>query len=242
MDFAGLAPAGRSHPLGAEKVAAWPLASLGHRNLTPGLLRQLVAALLHGPALTVSQPGFAGTPESLILRTGPGRLRRPHRKAGRNVQHVPHPQGRQALPEGRRHPEGVVRRDPSSLQVAPLLCPPHHLQGQLRLGPVALPILRHTRRLTPVFVRGPTLGQIQPLVHQCPSQRADIGQEHPRLAVGHLPQPPAVLPGHSHRLPPLLGKVAAVQHSPALFGLEVAPGAGVKLEPKRALTTPAPFS
>ena len=43
-----------------------------------------------------------------------------------------------------------------------------------------------------------------------PSQRADIGQEHPRLAVGHLPQPPAVLPGHSHRLPPLLGKVAAV--------------------------------
>ena len=144
VDFAGLAPAGRSHPLGAEKVAAWPLASLGHRNLTPGLLRQLVAALLHGPALTVSQPGFAGTPESLILRTGPGRLRRPHRKAGRNVQHVPHPQGRQALPEGRRHPEGVVRRDPSSLQVAPLLCPPHHLQGQLHLGPVALPILQHT--------------------------------------------------------------------------------------------------
>ena len=40
VDFAGLAPAGRSHPLGAEKVAAWPLASLGHRNLTPGLLRQ----------------------------------------------------------------------------------------------------------------------------------------------------------------------------------------------------------
>ena len=26
------------------------------------------------------------------------------------------------------------------------------------------------------------------------------------LAVGHLPQPPAVLPGHSHRLPPLLPK------------------------------------
>ena len=84
---------------------------------------RLVAALLHGPALTVSQPGFAGTPESLILRTGPGRLRRPHHKARRNVQHVPHPQGRQALPEGRRHPEGVVRRDPSSLQVAPLHVP-----------------------------------------------------------------------------------------------------------------------
>ena len=93
------------------------------------------------------------------------------------------------------------------------MCPPHQSP---RPTPswisVAEPILRHTRRLTPVFVRGPTLGQIQPLVHQCPSQRADIGQEHPRLAVGHLPQPPAVLPGHSHRLPPLLGKVAAVQH------------------------------
>ena len=96
VDFAGLAPAGRSHPLGAETVAAWSLASLGHRNLTPGLLRQLVAALLHGPYRLAA---WVCGDESLILRTGPGRLRRPHRKAGRNVQDVAHPQCRQSLPE-----------------------------------------------------------------------------------------------------------------------------------------------
>ena len=105
-------------PLGAEKVAAWPLASLGHRNLTPGLLRQLVAALLHGPALAVSSLDLRRTPESLILRTGPGRLRRPHRKARRNVQHVPHP-AKAARPSRKDGdiPIRVVRRDPSSLQV-----------------------------------------------------------------------------------------------------------------------------
>ena len=100
----------KSHPLGAEKVAAWPAGwKVGRRNLTPGLLRQLVAALLHGWRYLIAAwvCGDARIPDT---PPGPGRLRRPHRKAGRNVQHVPHPQGGQALPEGRRHPEGVVRR------------------------------------------------------------------------------------------------------------------------------------
>ncbi len=42
-----------------------------------------------------------------------------------------------------------------------------------------------------------------------PSSQA---QEHSGLAVGHLPQPAAVLTGHPDGLPALLGEVAAVQH------------------------------
>ena len=70
VDFAGLPLAGWPHPLGAEPVAAGTLASLGHRYLPPGIPRQFFAALGHGPALTVSQPGLAGTPPVLICRTG----------------------------------------------------------------------------------------------------------------------------------------------------------------------------
>ena len=62
VDFARLPPAGWPRPLGAEPVAAGTLASLGHRYLPPGIPRQFIAALLHGPALTVSQPGLAGAP------------------------------------------------------------------------------------------------------------------------------------------------------------------------------------
>ena len=134
----------------AEKVAAWSLASIGHRNLTPGLLRQLIAALRHGAPLPAHQPGFAGRPPSLVCRTGPSRLRRPHRKARRNVQDVPRPQGRQSLPEGRRHSEGVVPGDPPGPEVAQFQGPFQHIQRQLGLRPVALPLLRNLRRLTPV--------------------------------------------------------------------------------------------
>ena len=49
-------------PLGAEPVAAWTLATLGHRYLPPGLLRQFSAALRHCPPLPAHQPGFAGRP------------------------------------------------------------------------------------------------------------------------------------------------------------------------------------
>ena len=45
VDLAGLAPDGRPHPLGAELIAAGPLASLGHPDLPPGLRRQFSAAL-----------------------------------------------------------------------------------------------------------------------------------------------------------------------------------------------------
>ena len=60
VDFAGLPPAGWTNPLSAEPVAAGTLASLGHRYLPPGLLRQFITALLHSAPLTPHQPGFAG--------------------------------------------------------------------------------------------------------------------------------------------------------------------------------------
>ena len=212
VDFAGPPLRGRTHPLGAEPVAAGALASLGHRYLPPSLIRQLITALLHGPVLPIPQLGFAGAPEPLIFRTGPSRLQGPDRSAARNVQDVAHPQSRQAVPEGRRHAEGIIRSDPSGLQMAQLQGLLQHLQGQFRLRPVVSSLLRHPRRLAPGIVGSPTLRQVQPLVHQRPAQRADAGQEHPGLAVGHLAQPPTVLPGHSRRFPPLLGEVAAVQH------------------------------
>ena len=190
VDFAGLPLAGWPHPLGAT-VAAGTLVSLC-RYLPPDP-PAIHRCVLHGPALTVSQPGFAGTPESLILRTGPSRLPATCR---RGVQPV-HPQRRQPVPEGRRHPEGVVPSNPLGPEVAALQGPLQHLQGQPGLRPVAPSLLRHPRRCAPAFVRGPVLRQIQPFVHQGPPQRADVSQEHPGLAVGHLAQSPAVLPGHS---------------------------------------------
>ena len=39
----------------------------------------------------------------------------------------------------RNHPDRIQITFDDRRLVAPLLCPPHHLQGQLRLGPVALP-------------------------------------------------------------------------------------------------------
>ena len=157
------------------------------------------------------------------------------RKAGRNVQHVPHPQGRQALPEGRRHPEGVVRRQthlqpsggPAPVPAPPSPRPTPSWTGSPAGGPPAHP--PHAHRSSP---RSNSAGRYSPVGRTCPPMPvpgADIGQEHPRLAVGHLPQTaPAVLPGHSHRLPPLLGKVAAVQHP---HPLDAPAGSQVLLQP-----------
>ena len=73
------------------------------------------------------------------------------------------------------------------------------------------------------------MGRYKPLVHQRPAQRADVGQEHPTLAVGHLAQPAAVLPGHSRRFPALLGEVAAIEHPHRLRVSQ--PGGQVFLQP-----------
>ena len=59
--FAGLTPAGCPHHLSAEPVAVRPLASLGHRNLTPGLLGQFITALRHGTPQPASL-GLRGAP------------------------------------------------------------------------------------------------------------------------------------------------------------------------------------
>ena len=188
-----------------------PLGTLGHRYLPPGLLGQFIAAPGHGAALSVHQLWLAGTPESLIVRVAPSGNQRPHRGATRNVQHVAHPLGRQAVPKGRRHTEGVVPGNPYGFQMAALQSPLQHLQGQLR-RPVPAPVCRHSRRLTPAAVRSPTLRQVQPLVRQGPPQGADIGQKHSGLAVGHLAQSATVLAGHPYGLSPPLGEVAALQH------------------------------
>ncbi len=77
VDFAGLPPAGWTHPLSAEPLAAGTLASLSHGYLTPGLLRQFITALLHSAPLPAHQPGFAGLPPALIDRVCPRLLERP---------------------------------------------------------------------------------------------------------------------------------------------------------------------
>ena len=61
VDFAGLTPAGCPHHLSAEPVAVRPLASFGHRNLTPGLLGQFITALRHGTPQPASL-GLRGAP------------------------------------------------------------------------------------------------------------------------------------------------------------------------------------
>ena len=110
--LARLALPGYPHPLGAEHIAPRPLASLGHRYLPPSLIRQLATALLHGTTLPALSLGLRGRPDPWRPRTGPSQLQGPDRSAARNVQHVAHPQARQGLPKGRRHPEGVRPRQP----------------------------------------------------------------------------------------------------------------------------------
>ena len=122
---AGLPLAGWPHPLGAELVAAGTLASLGHRYLPPGPLRQFIAALLHGPVLSVSQLGLSGTAEALILCTGPSRLQRPHRAAAGDVQHVVHPHRRQ-LCVYQHHSEGDAYRGQKEQRRCPLGTPAFH--------------------------------------------------------------------------------------------------------------------
>ena len=56
-----------------------------------------------------------------------------------------------------------------------------------------------------------------------------MGQKHPSLAVGNLAQRATVLPGHSRRLPALLGKIAAVQHPHRFRVLQ--PGTQILLQP-----------
>ena len=119
---------------------------------------------------------------------------------------------RHSLPQGGRHPESGIPSHPLRLEVATGPRPFQHLQGQRRLAPILPPRFRHPRRRTTLHIRCPPLGQIQPLVHQRPpTPGPHMGQKQPSLAVGDLPQRPAVLSDYSHRLHSLLGKVAAVQ-------------------------------
>ena len=65
-----------------------------------------------------------------------------------------------------------------------------------------------------------------------------MGQKHPSLAVGNLTQRPTILPSHSHRLHPLLGEIAAVQHPHRLRIIQ--PRTQILLQtPNHAVVVPA---
>ena len=170
------------------------------------------AALGHGLALRTQRLGFARLSPSLIGRVSPGGFQRPHRQIRTYVQNVAHPRRRNSLPQRGRHPKGGIPSHPLRLQVATSPRLLQHIHRQLSLAPVSPPRFRHPRRRTTLNIRCPFLGQIQPLVHQRPASRPHMRQKQPSLAVGDLPQRSTVLSDYSHRLHPLLGKVAAVQH------------------------------
>ena len=209
---------GVQHPLGPEPVGARPLGSLGHRYLpAEASSGNSSPRLLHGPALSVHQPGCCGVARPLdmsgLVKSG---AKEPGRGAARNVQHVPRPQVRQSLTEGRLHPVRRRLRQPSWPLGSPAPWPAP--AGSRAISHTSSrkypPVLRCTRRSTAVAARhSPTPGQIQLIVYQRPAQRADVGQEHPTLALCHLDQPAAVLPGHYRRFPALLGRhVAPGEH------------------------------
>ena len=146
---------------------------------------------------------------------------------------------RQALPRCGRHPESGIASHPPCLEMPAGPGPFQHLPGQLRLASILPPRRRHPRRPTTLHIRCPFLGQIQPLVHQRPTSGPHVGQKHPSLAAGNLPQRPAVLSGHSRRLHSLLGKVAAVQHPHRLRVLQS--GTQILLQPtNHTLIIPEP--
>ena len=82
--LAALLPVLGPHPLGTEQISAGTLASLGHRYLTPGILRNPVTALLQdalpsGPELGRRALASVGYRGSLQIHW-------PHREARRYVR------------------------------------------------------------------------------------------------------------------------------------------------------------
>jgi hypothetical protein len=72
----------------------------------------------------------------------------------------------------------------------------NHLRAQGRLGGERR-LLRHVRLLPPRLADAPGFGQVEPEIGQYVGAGGDVGGEHHRLAVLHLPGDPGMLPGHA---------------------------------------------
>ena len=184
-------------PLGAE-VAAGTLASLCHRYLPPGIPRQFIAALLHGPALTVSQPGFAGTPESLIRLVQAGSSGQPWCRRERPARCIPSA----ANPSRKDVPKASSRK--LGPQVAALQGPSISKANPVFDGSSVSPPAPPPRR-TGLCPR--SSWQIQPFVHQGPPQRADVspGLAGPPCPISRStagPLPPTSCPAWGSRCRP----------------------------------------
>ena len=168
------------HPLGAEHIAPRPLASLGHRYLTasPHPATRHCAAPWYDdcPSLSLRlDAAGARTPETCGLLVS-GRV--PRRTPGASDRtccpecpaRSASPWPAQGLPKGlpATCTEGVVSGNPSGLEVAQPQGPLQQFQGQLRLRPVAPPLLGHylARRTAGPDPRSNSRRQIQAL---CPS-------------------------------------------------------------------------
>jgi hypothetical protein len=81
--------------------------------------------------------------------------------------------------------------------------PVNHLRAEGRLGGERR-LLRHVRLLPPRLAGAPGFGQVEPEIGQHVGAGGDVGGEHHRLAVLHLPGDPGMLPGHAGRGGPLL--------------------------------------
>jgi len=87
----------------------------------------------------------------------------------------------------------------------------NNVQTQLPLS-LELYILGNPCLLSPLAILRPTLRQIQAPAQNGVSLLAHMVHAHGNLAVAYFAQSPGILPLHSHRMSPLLGKAGIVDH------------------------------
>ena len=85
----------------------------------------------------------------------------------------------------------------------------NQVKGERRLGRERHRV-GHPRRLPPLRVSSPFLGQVQPSADRPVAARVGVVRRHHRLAVRHLAQLPAVLALDPHRVLPLLRQLGVV--------------------------------
>ena len=103
----------------------------------------------------------------------------------------------------------VVAGDPPVRQLLAVLA--EHLQRLLVTG-LETHALGHARRLLATAIAGPLLGQVEPRVDQNVLVPSNVGHVNRHLAIVDLAVASAPLPGHAHRLPPLLAKRRRIEH------------------------------